>query len=135
MAATVSLLALVAMTVAIAIPSLLSGSPPAAQAASSATAPSSQPAAAAWGSNVIPAALQEITRCMLDTARSAPGVISAERAVSFQNGEAEIHVRYEYRVDQGRMGRADYSAQLDALRETATGAPTAQRPLVQFWIA
>src|SRR5476651_1459896 len=83
------------------------------------------------GPVVIPAALQNITRCMVNTARAAPDVISAEWAVFSQNGEADIHVRYQYRIGDGGTGASDYSAQLDTIRETLN-APNTTRPIVRF---
>ena len=85
------------------------------------------------GPVVIPAALQNITRCMVNTARAAPDVISAEWAVFSQNGEADIHVRYQYRIGDGGTGASDYSAQLDTIRETLN-APNTTRPIVRFWL-
>jgi hypothetical protein len=46
---------------------------------------------------------------MVDTARAAPRVLSAERGVSFEEGKALVDVRYEYRMDDGRVGVALYS--------------------------
>lgn len=134
MAAAVPLLVLLALTVANADPSLPKDLRTSAQAVFSSAAPPLEPTAAVPGSNVIPAGLQEITQCMLDAAKAAPGVISAERAVSSQNGEADIRVSYEYRLGDGSIAGADYSARLDTLRDILSRAASATRPIVRFWL-
>jgi hypothetical protein len=55
---------------------------------------------------------------MVDTARTAPGVLSAELGVSFEDGKALIDVRYEYRMDDGRIGLASYSRGRDTPLES-----------------
>ena len=133
MATAVSLSVLAALTVANPSPSLPSGGAPAARVAFSATAPLSRLAAAARVSDVIPPALEDVTQCMLNAAKATSGVISAERAVSVRDGETDIHVRYEYRMEHGRNVREDYVGQLVSLRNALNRASTAKWPLVEFW--
>jgi hypothetical protein len=80
----------------------------------------------------IPLALQKVTECMVDTAKATRGVLSAERAVSFQDGKAYVDVTYKYRTDDGRVGIADYNRLRDATPLENWEGTHVEKPFVLF---
>lgn len=74
----------------------------------------------------IPPALGKVTECMVETARAAHGVRSAESGVTLQDGEVIVYVRYEYEHD-GRIYMANYSRGRDEPLESLQDTPNWKR--------
>jgi hypothetical protein len=84
-----------------------------------AAAPSSPARAATVTENMaplpdeIPTALQGFTKCMVETAKAAPNVMSATRGVMTRNDKTFVFVRVEYRIRNGYEFVATYSRERD----------------------